>query len=270
MEVYYQGIGGSYSEQAIIKHFGPKTKARGVGSFKEVFLFVNKRNTIGVVPVENSITGSITENYDLLYKEKVAVIGEIYFSINHVLLVNEGVSLKEVTAVRSHPQALSQCDEFIRKHNLKMINEYDTAGAAKLIMENKSKSEAAIASEGCAVRFGMKILTKDIMNNKKNTTRFLVFVKPKNIPKKIIKKKTSVVFKTKHLPSALIRSLKNFSEINLTKIESRPDLESNWEYLFYLDFEGGIDDEKVKTALKGLKQTSEFIKVIGSYPKGEQ
>lgn len=270
MEVYFQGIQGSYSEQAVIKYFGKKVKAKGVDSFEEVFDHVSKKGTYGVVPVENSFTGSITKNYDLLYQEKVTVIAEIYSPINHVLLGNLNTLLKDIITVYSHPQALSQCSDFIRKHNWKTVNEYDTAGAAKLVKERQTKHQAAIASSICADLFGMKILAEGIMNNKNNTTRFLVFVGDQNAPTDLVREKTSIVFKIKHLPGALVRSLESFSKINLTKIESRPDLSTNWEYLFYVDFEGGTNEEKIKEALRKLNKTVSFMKVIGSYPLGKK
>lgn len=270
MKVAYQGIRGAYSEAAVYKHFGSKADAVSCETSEDVFeAVITEKVDYGILPFENTIAGSVAANYDLLLKHNVKIIGEEFLQILHNLLSHEGNSLKDLKRVYSHTQALEQCRDFIRKNGLLAVPEYDTAGAAKIVKERGKKDEAAIASEFCASIYGLKIIAKDIAKSKNNITRFLVFVKEENVPEKIKKEKTSIVFKTKHYPGALINCLQRLAKhsINLTKLESRPIPEDPWEYVFYADFEGGTDDDNIKVALSEMEASSIFIKVLGSYPK---
>ena len=272
MKIAYQGIKGAYSEAAVYKHFGDKAESAGFDTFEEVFEAVKSGKVdYGVVPVDNTIAGTVAANCDLLLKHDVYVIAEIYLDIHHNLLSHKGTSLKDLKIVYSHPHALEQCREFIKKHKLKSVPEYDTAGAAKIIKERNKKDEAAIASEFCAKIYGLGIIEKNISTAKNNITKFFVFVNSDKIPKNIKQEKTSIVFRTKHYPGALINCLQRLAkhDINLTKLESRPVPENPWEYSFYADFEGGVEDEKVKLALSEMEASCEFLKVLGSYPKGK-
>ena len=208
----------------------------------------------------------------MLINENVLVIGEVFLKISHNLLSNKGSSLKDIKKAYSHPHALEQCREFLQKYKIKAIPEYDTAGAAKLVKERGKKDEAAIASELCAVIYGLNLLKKSIETNKSNTTKFFVISKNENIPKDIKKEKTSIAFKTKHYPGALVNCLQRLSKnnINMTKLESKPIPENPWEYIFYVDFEGGIDDKNVNLALSEMEASTTFIKVLGSYPAGKK
>ena len=266
----YQGIRGAYSEDAIYKHFGKDAESVGYETFEDVFDSVKKcKATHGIIPFENSIAGNIAANYDLLLKEDVFVTAEVFLKVRHFLLGHKGSGLKEIKSVYSHSQALQPCRDFLRKKKIKVIQEYDTAGAA-LLLGKRGKEAAAIASEHCAEIYKLDILAKDIQSSMSNTTRFLVFVKKENIPEGLKKEKTSIVFKTKHYPNALVNCLQRLGKngINLTKLESRPIPENPWEYMFFVDFEGGIDNENVKLALSEMEASATFIKVIGSYPKG--
>ena len=151
------------------------------------------------------------------------------------------------------------------------MQKYDTAGAAKMVSERKNLEESAIASKLCAETYNLKCLAENISTNENNFTKFFVIVKEENISESIKKEKTSIAFKTKHTPGALINCLQIFSknDVNLTKLESRPIPENPWEYVFYTDFEGGLEDKNVKTALEEMKSVSQFIKIFGSYPKGK-
>ena len=272
MRVAYQGIKGAYSESAVYMHFGSKAKAIGYNTFYEVFEAVRQKKVdCGLVPVENTIAGSITTNYDLLLKHDVCVIGEVFLHIRHNLLSHKGNSLKAVKKVYSHPHALEQCMEFIQKNKLTPVPEFDTAGAAKIVKERNRKDESAIASEFCAKIYDLEIIEKDIATARNNITKFFVFANADNVPKNIKKEKTSIAFKTKHYPGALISCLQRLAKhgINLTKLESRPIPENPWEYVFYADFEGGIDDENVKLALGEIEASASFLKILGSYPKGK-
>lgn len=270
MKVAYQGIKGAYSESAIYKHFGKKAEAIGYETFEDVFEAVKKgKADYGFLPFENTIAGSIVENYDLVLKENVSVIAEVFLGMEHNLLSHKGNNLKNIKIVYSHPHAVNQCKEFLKKHKLKAVPEYDTAGSAKLVKERNNIEEASIASELCADIYGLDILRRNIETNKNNITKFFVIVKKENIPKELKKEKTSIALKTKHYPGALVNCLQRLSKnnINMTKLESRPIPENPWEYVFYVDFEGGLDDENVKLALSEMEAASIFIKVLGSYPK---
>ena len=271
MKVAYQGIKGAYSESAIYNHFGKEAEAIGFDVFEEVFDAVKSCTAdFGVIPVENTIAGSVEANYDLLLNHNVYVIGEIFLDIKHNLLSNKGSSLNDIKYVFSQPHALEQCMEFIKKNKLKPITEYDTAGAAKIVKERNKKDEAAIASEFCADIYGLDIISKDISSNH-TITRFLVFANSGNVPENLKKEKTSIAFRVKDHPGALIGCLQRLAKhgINMTKLESRPIPEIPWYYAFYADFEGGIDDENVKLALSEMEAASEFLKILGSYPKGK-
>jgi prephenate dehydratase len=273
MKIAYQGIKGANSEAAIYQHYGKKVKAIGYETFEDVFKAVkNNKVDVGFLPFENTIAGSVVINYDLLLKENVFVIAEVFLKIRHALLSNKGNKLKNIKTAYSHPHSLEQCREFLKKHKINPVPKYDTAGAAKIVKERNKKEEAAIASELCAKIYGLDILKKGIETNKHNTTKFFAFVKKDKVPKDLKKEKTSIAFKSKHYPGALVNCLQRLAknDINLTKLESRPMPKNPWEYVFYVDFEGSIDDENVKLALSEMEASSIFIKVLGSYPKGSK
>lgn len=273
MKVAYQGIEGAYSEAALYQHFGKNVEAIGYEAFEDVFDAVKKGAVdYGILPFENTVAGSVIRNYDLLVKEDVFVTAEVFFRIRHNLLSHKGNILKNIKAAYSHPHALEQCREFLKKNSIKPVPEYDTAGAAKLVKERGKKIEAAIASELCAEIYCLEIIKKGIETSKFNTTKFFVIVKTDNIPKGLKKEKTSIAFKTKHYPGALVNCLQRLSKnsINMTKLESRPIPENPWEYIFYVDFEGGTDDKNVKLALSEMEASATFIKVLGSYPMGKK
>ena len=273
MKIAYQGIKGAYSESAISKHFGSDAEAIGYDSFEDVFEAVIKNNAdYGVLPFDNTIAGSVAVNYDLLLKNDIYAVAEVFLKIEHSLLSNKGNKISNIKTVYSHPHSIEQCREFIKKHNMKAIPEYDTAGAAKIVKERNKIDEAAISSQFCAQIYGLDILEKNIETNKNNITKFLVFVRNDKLPLGMKKEKTSIAFKTKHYPGALINCLQRLSKnsINLTKLESRPVPENPWEYIFYADFMGGFDDDNVKNALSEMEAPSLFLKVLGSYPKGNE
>ena len=270
MKIAYQGIKGANSEIAVHNHFGNEAEAIGYELSEEVFeAVIDGKSDYGLLPFDNTIAGSVAINYDLLLKNEVYAIGEVYLKIRHALMSHKGAKLADIKIIYSHPPALEQCREFIRKHKLRAIPEYDTAGAAKLVKERNKKEEAAISPELCAEIYDLDILENDIQTNKNNITKFLVFVKNDNIPGGLKKEKTSIAFKTKHYPGALINCLQRLAKhnVNLTKLESRPVPENPWEYVFYADFEGGIDDDNVKLALSEMEASSLFLKLLGSYPK---
>ncbi len=272
MKVGFQGIRGAYSELALYKYFGRDADSVGFDSFEDMFDSLALEGVdYAFVPVENTIAGTVVENYDLLLSEDCTIIGEFFMKIDHMLLGKKDSDLNDIKEAWSHPHALKQCKDFLKSKGINAVPRYDTAGAAMMVAKQPNSETGAIASELCADIYGLKILTKGIQTNHTNTTRFVIVVKTKNRPADVICQKTTLVFKTRHYPGALVDCLKIFQEhnLNLTKLESRPVPENPWEYVFYTDFEGGIDTKPVEKALKALKNTALFIKILGSYPKGD-
>ena len=271
LKVAFQGEIGAYSEIAVYKHFTSDAQTIPCKSFSDVFKSVEAGNVdYGVVPVENSIEGSVNQVYDLFLEYDLEVCGEIILKIEHCLLANRNADLNSIKVVYSHPQALAQCSNFLERSGCKIIPTYDTAGGAKIVKERGTNDVAAIASERAAEIYGMKVLARDISNTPDNYTRFLVISTEDSPPTG--NDKTSIIFSLKHVPGSLYKALEEFAlrEINLTKIESRPTKRRPWEYNFYLDFEGHRNDPKCMEALKGLEKRATFIKILGSYPKAKQ
>jgi len=271
VRVAFQGERGAYSEDAVYSFFGPSAQSIPCRGFSDVFKCVEVGETeFGVVPIENSIEGSVNQVYDLFLECDLKVCGEIVLKIVHCLIANPGTELKSIKTIYSHPQALAQCLGFLERLNREMISTYDTAGSVKMIKEKKMMDAGAIASERAAKIYRMNILAEGISDNPNNYTRF--FVLSKNEPPPSGNDKTSVIFSTKHEPGALYQSLGEFAvrNVNLTKIESRPTKQKPWEYNFYLDFEGHRKEKQCAEALKGLRKKAVFVKVLGSYPKAPE
>jgi len=267
--VAFQGERGAYSESAVYQFFGATVQVKPCKDFKDVFESVKKQEVqAGVVPVENSLEGSVNQNYDLFFDYDLKVCGEVIVKVEHCLIVNPGTSIDQIKTVYSHPQALAQCRSFLEKSKWEIIPAYDTAGSVKLIKEKKLKDAAAIASERAAEIYGMQILARDIADNKENFTRFFI-LSTEDSPV-TGKDKTSIIFSAKHEPGSLYNALGEFAKrnINLTRIESRPTKKTAWEYNFYLDFEGHRTEPRCAEALKALEKYATFIKILGSYPKG--
>ena len=271
MKVAFQGERGAYSESAVYTFFGDETEVKPCRDLTEVFESVNKQEVpVGVVPVENSLEGSVNQTYDLFLTHNLKVSGEIIIRISHCLIANPSTSLEAVKTVYSHPQALAQCRSFLERLGSDLIPTYDTAGSVKMLKEKGLKDAAAVASEKAAEIYGMKILAREIEDTPTNYTRF--FVISKEDAAKTGKDKTSIIFAAKHKPGALYHALEEFEKrnINLTKIESRPTKQKPWEYNFYLDFEGHRTEKNCAQALKALQEKAAFLKILGSYPKAEQ
>ncbi|MHA2116026.1 MAG: prephenate dehydratase [Candidatus Thorarchaeota archaeon] len=268
-EVAYQGEPGAYSESAVFRIFGPTAKPKPCKNFSDVFRNVLTDATkYGVVPIENSIEGSVSQVYDLFLRYDLKVSAELALPIAHCLIANEESDLESIKVVYSHPQALGQCREYLENLAVDLVSTYDTAGSVKMIKEQKLTNAGAIAAERAAEIYKMKILAKDIADNRNNHTRF--FVLTKNDVPPTGQDKTSIIFSTKHVPGALYEALGELATrgINMTKIESRPTRQNLWEYNFYLDFDGHMDEKNCADALAGLKARSVFVKVLGSYPRG--
>ena len=270
-KIAYQGEPGAYSESAVRAFFGGFSQPVPCRRFSDVFRCVETGETeFGVVPIENSIEGSVNQVYDLFLKYDHKVSGEIVLRIAHCLIANPGTKLDDIKVIYSHPQALAQCMSFLESLNREMISTYDTAGSVKMIKEQQLMNAGAIAGESAAEIYGMSILAQNISDNPNNYTRF--FVLSKNDASPTGNDKTSVIFSTKHLPGALYEVLGEFAgrNINLAKIESRPTKRRPWEYNFYLDFEGHRTEKNCAQALEGLRSKSVFVKVLGSYPKAPE
>jgi chorismate mutase / prephenate dehydratase len=268
VKVAFQGERGAYSENAVYQYFGPDTEVKPCRDFKDVFDSVCTQDTqCGVVPVENSLEGSVAQNYDLFLRYDLKVCGEVVVKIEHCLIANPGTAIEDIKVVYSHPQALGQCRSFLEDFGRELIPTYDTAGSVKMLKEKGLTNAAAIASERAANLYGMHILAKDIADNPENFTRF--FVLSTEDAKQTGKDKTSIIFGATHKPGSLYHALGEFAkrDINLTKIESRPTKQTPWEYNFYLDFEGHRCEKQCMEALKALEKYSDFVKVLGSYPK---
>jgi len=266
--IAFQGEPGAYSESAVYQFFGSKVQAKPCRDFRDVFENVKlKTVTAGVVPVENSLEGSISQNYDLFFSYDLKVCGEVIVKIEHCIIVNPGTRIYQIKSVYSHPQALAQCRSYLEKVGWEIVPAYDTAGSVKIIKEQKLTNAAAIASERASEIYDMQILVRDIADNKENYTRF--FVLSQQDSALTGKDKTSIIFSAKHEPGSLYNALGEFAErkINLTRIESRPTKKTAWEYNFYLDFEGHRTEQKCAEALKALEKYAIFVKILGSYPK---
>jgi prephenate dehydratase len=270
IKVAFQGEKGAYSEAVALEFFKAPIKTFGYQTLSEVFSALkNKKVDFAIVPVENSIEGSVGQTYDLLLKHNLKPLAEVYHKIEHCLISFPGENLKSIKIVYSHPQALSQCRKFLEKKKFKIIPFYNTAGSVKYLREKKIKKAAAIASEISAKIYKMKIIKKGIQDNPKNYTRFLILSKKETKPTGF--DKTLVIFRLKHVPGSLFSALKPFAKrkINLTKIESRPIVGRPWEYNFILEFEGHKKEEKIKKALKELKKVATFLKIVGSYERAK-
>ena len=271
IEIAFQGERGAFSEIAAIKYFGKNISFSPSFTFNEVFEKIRKGKVkYGIVPIENSLYGSVYETYDLLLKNSFSILGELNLQIRHNLLAQKNFKLKNIKEIYSHPQALGQCSEFLKKAvHIKVIPSYDTAGAAKAINGNK-EPVAAIASKEAAEIYSLKILRKNIQNNNDNFTRFLILSKSP-VKKNYRKPKSSVCFELKSIPGALFKALSVFAlrDIDLLKIESRPIPHKPFQYLFYVDFKGNLKDEKIRQALNHLSEISLSIKQFGTYETGQ-
>ncbi|GAB4527372.1 MAG: prephenate dehydratase [Anaerolineae bacterium] len=265
--VAFQGIQGAYSEQAIRQHFGDSVEVVPCRSFSELFQCIEAQHADhGLLPIENALVGTVPQSYELLMEHDLRVQGEVILHVRHALLAPPGTKLSDLQRVRSHPQALAQCEQFLRRHNLEAEPWYDTAGSARDLAAAPIPGVGAIASSLAAELYGLEVLEPNIEDAPFNFTRF--FILGHDDPPRAEHNKTSLVFATRHRPAALYECLGEFAQrgINLTKIESRPRGNRPWEYIFYLDFEGHWRDPECEAALAALLRRASFVKMLGSYP----
>ncbi|EPS67686.1 arogenate dehydratase 2, partial [Genlisea aurea] len=282
LRVAYQGVPGAYSESAAEKAY-PKCEPVPCEQFDAAFEAVERWLVDrAVLPIENSLGGSIHRNYDLLLRHRLHIVGEVKLSIRHCLLANHGVAVEELKRVLSHPQALAQCENTLMKFGLVREAVDDTAGAAQHIAVNKLKDAGAVASLAAAKIYDLNVLAQDIQDDSYNVTRFLMLAREPIIPGTDKPFKTSIVFSLDEGPGMLFKALAVFAlrNINLTKIESRPlqkqalqasdgnsfGVQKSFPYIFYVDFEASMADERAQNALAHLKEFATFMRVLGSYP----
>ncbi len=269
MKTAFQGEHGAYSEAAVCEHYPAGCETLPCASFNDVFDAVNQSECDnGFIPIENSLAGSIHQNYDLLLHNQLYVTGEHYLRVSHCLIGLPGTRMEDVRKVISHPQALAQCDGYLRAlPGVEIEPVYDTAGSVKLVKDAGDPQVAAIASRQAAVLYGMQILAESIEDMEANFTRFLIISREPADPAQ--NAKTSLVFSLQNHAGALYRALSVFAlrDIDLTKIESRPLTGKPWEYFFYIDLIGSIQDKVVQNALANLEEFATYLRILGSYPR---
>lgn len=265
--VAFQGIHGAYSELAIRQHFGDSADVLPCPTLSDLFPVIQSRQVrYGILPIENSLAGAVSQAYELLMDYDLLIQAEVYLQVHHALLATHGQKLEDLHSVRSHPQALAQCEQFLKRQNLKAIPWYDTAGSAQDLSRESLPGVGAIASEFAGQLYGLNALATQIEDMPFNFTRF--FILGHDAPEPGEYNKTSIVFATRHRPAALYDCIGEFATrgLNLTKIESRPRRNRPWEPIFYLDFEGHWQDPPCQEALTRLLQRASFVKMLGSYP----
>lgn len=270
--VAFQGERGAYGDEAVARYFGATVQSAPRPTFASVFLAVSSGDVdAGLVPIENSQAGSINEVYDLLRTAGLYVVGELGLPVRHCLLALPGQRRDDIRRVISHPQALAQCDAYLRDLGVEVVAEYDTAGSAKLIREGELRGVAAIASARAAELYALDILDCDIQTIKDNFTRFVAIQRePAAPPATGTPAKTMLLVATSHTPGSLYRALGAFASrnINLIKLESRPSRERPWEYVFYLDVEGAAQEPVLAAALNELQASVASVQILGSFSRG--
>ena len=276
--VAFQGERGAFSEEAIRKLLGDAVEPVPFPRFEDIFRNLKEGQVEGaIVPIENTLAGSVHENYDHLQRFELPIVAETSVRIVHNLMAMPGVPIGKLKRVFSHPVALNQCLDFFAKNPaVEKVPYYDTAGSVKMVMEEKLPDAGAIASAVAGSIYGARILRRSIEDDRQNFTRFFLLRTPDYAHRHPVKAaakvawKTSLVFTTRNVPGALFRALSAFAlrDLNLTKIESRPLRGKPWEYLFYLDFLAHTEDPNTKNALSHILELADYLRVLGCYPKG--
>ena len=272
VNVVFQGVEGAYSYAAMRAYFPDDINSYHVKTFRDAMEEVaSGKADYAVLPIENSTEGIVTDIYDLLTEYQLYIVGEQGVKVEHVLLGLPGVGLGEIERVYSHPQALAQCKRYLEQHpSWKTVKTENTAGAAKKIHEEQRREQSAIASRAAGEMYGLSVLAENICYNEKNVTRFIV-VSAKPVYEKTAAK-VSVCFELPHTSGTLYNMLSHFiyNGLNMTKIESRPIAGKTWEYRFFVDFEGNLEQPAVKNALRGLEAEANRMRVLGNYGQQEE
>jgi chorismate mutase/prephenate dehydratase len=265
--IVFQGLEGAYSQQAMEMFFGENCDNFHVASWKDAMEAIrNGSADYAVLPIENSSAGIVSENYDLLVEYDNYIVGEQIVRIDHALLGLEDADERDISTVLSHKQSLMQCSDFLDRHNKwERMSVSNNAVAAKKVKEEGLITQAAIASAKNAQIYGLKVIRHSIQNNKDNSTRFIVVTNRKIYTKNA--ERISICFELNHESGALYHALSHFiyNGINMTNIQSRPSQNKNWEYRFFIDFEGNFEDHAVQNALRGLKEETISLKILGTY-----
>ena len=267
LKIGFQGVEGSFSEEALLNYFGKEAMTSSFRFFEDVFMAIDRGDVdYGILPVENSSTGSVNEVYDLLRKYGCHINGEIVLKVKQNLLGVKGASMEDIKEVYSHSQGFQQSAEFFKEHpSWKLIPYHNTALGAKLVSEAGDISRAAVASERAAAIYGLDILKENLNFNSKNYTRFVIVGKDLELDES--SDKISVVLTVRHKAGSLCDVLRLFSQegLNLLKIESRPIMDKSWEYFFHLDFEGNLQDPHVSRIMDQIRSRTTYFKILGNY-----
>lgn len=267
VRVVYQGVEGAYQHAATLQYFGEQVDAYHVQTFEDAMREVRDGHAdYAVLPIENSSAGAVSDNYDLLTKYQNYIVAEIFLPVSHALLARPEAELSDIRTVFSHPQALMQSSGYLNaQREWRQISVLNTAVAAKKVADDGDVSQAAVASEIAGRLYGLKVLQPSIQNNKNNITRFIVLSR-----KAIFQEgasKVSVCFELPHRSGTLYGMLGHiiFNGINMVKIESRPIPDRNWEYRFFIDMEGNLEDAAIKNTLLGLRAEAQNLRILGNY-----
>ena len=267
VRIVFQGTEGAYSQAAMEKYFGSNINSYHVEKFRDAMEAIEEGSAdFAVLPIENSSAGGVNEVYDLLMEFENYIVGEVLLPIDHTLAALPGTKLSEIEHVYSHPQALMQCAKFLDDHReWQQISVANTAVAAKKVLEDHEIKKAAICSKYAAEYYGLEVLEEKINHNKNNATRFIIVTNQKIFLKDATK--ISICIEAAHQSGSLYRLLSHFiyNDLNMIKIESRPIEGRNWEYCFFIDFEGNMADGAVKNAIRGLREESRSLKILGNY-----
>lgn len=265
--VVYQGVEGAYSHQAMLNYFGKEVDNFNVTTFREAMEAVRDgKADYAVLPIENSTAGTVNDVYDLLFEFDNYIVATTDVVVRHALLGTKDAGMSDIEVVYSHPQGLMQCSEFLDEHReWQQVAQANTAGSAKKVMEENDKTHAAIASTVAADIYGLKILEENINRNNENTTRFIIISKDKMYVKNA--SRVFILFEISHKSGTLYNILSHFiyNGINMTSIESRPIKSKAWEYRFFVELEGNLEDAAVLNALKGIMEEANLVKIVGNY-----
>lgn len=267
VRVVYQGLEGAYAHQAALEYFGDDVNCFHVERWRDAMEAIKEGSAdYAVLPLENSTAGIVNDNYDLLNEYSNYIVGEKVVYVDHVLMGQPDAELSDIETVYSHPQALMQCSKYLDEHrDWKQMSMNNTAVAVKSVKDCADKTKAAIGSRQAAKYYGMKVLQEGMCHGKANSTRFIIVTNQKIFEKKA--DKISICFEVPHTSGSLYNILSHFiyNDLNMNKIESRPIPEKQWEYHFFVDFEGNLNDSAVKNALRGIKEETTNFKILGNY-----
>ncbi|NBJ91732.1 prephenate dehydratase [Parablautia muri] len=264
--VVFQGADGAYSQAAMIQYFGEQVNSFHVDTFRDAMIAIDEGSAdFAVLPIENSTAGIVSEIYDLLAEFENYIVGEQIIKIEHCLMALPGTKIEDIEIVYSHPQSLMQSARFLNEHNWQQISMQNNAFAAKKVAGSEDKHKAAIASEHAAKLYGLEVLAKGVNQSSTNSTRFIIVTNQKVFLKDA--KKVSICFEVPHESGSLYHMLSHFiyNNLNMNRIESRPIEGRNWEYRFFIDFDGNLSDSSVKNALRGLREEARNMRILGNY-----